>query len=76
MRSELVFTAKTSIPNRYLLCSSVSAATRKFHREGSSFSESINVAMTYFAEHPIPQQQKTKASVIPIPHRPKRLRAA
>ena len=42
MRSELVFTAKTSIPNRYQLCSSVAAATRKLHREGSSFSESIN----------------------------------
>ena len=78
MRSELVFTAKTSIPNRYQLCSSVSAATRKLHREGSSFSESINEAMTYFAEHPISkQQQATKACVIPIRHNQlKRLRAA
>ena len=77
MRSELVFTAKTSIPNRYQLCSSVSTAARKFHREGSSFSESISEAMTYYAEHPISQQSETiKASVIPIVPKRKRLRAA
>ena len=77
MRSELVFTAKTSIPNRYQLCSSVAAATRKLHREGSSFSESINEAMTYFAEHPISQpRQAPEASVIPIAQKLKGLRAA
>ena len=32
MRSELVFAAEHTLPNRYSLCRLVSMATRKFHR--------------------------------------------
>jgi hypothetical protein len=32
VRSELVFAAKCTLPNRYVLCRVLSTATRKFHR--------------------------------------------
>ena len=42
MRSGLVFTASTKVPNRFLLCRMIAASARKMHRDGISTSQSIN----------------------------------
>ena len=50
MRSELVFAAERSLPNRYSLCSLVSTATRKFHRPNSRIEETTDVVLRYIAK--------------------------
>ncbi len=45
MRSELVFGAMTTIPNRYLLTKLASKATRKFHRPHDRIQETTNAVL-------------------------------
>ncbi len=42
MRSGLIFAVSSRIPNRYLLCRTISASARKMHRDGASTAQSIN----------------------------------
>jgi hypothetical protein len=42
MRSGLIFAISGRIPNRYMLCRTLSASARKMHREGTSTADSIN----------------------------------
>ena len=42
MRSELVFTKLTEIPNRYYLCRMLMVSTRRLHKPGSRFQDTIN----------------------------------
>lgn len=49
MRSELVFAAKRTLPNRYSLCRLVSTATRKFHRPNTRVEETTDVVLMHIA---------------------------
>ena len=42
MRSELVFAAKCTLPNRYVLCRVLSTATRKFHRPNTRIEDTTD----------------------------------
>ena len=42
MRSELVFDKVAEIPNRYYLCRLIMVSTRKVHKPGSRFQDTIN----------------------------------
>ncbi len=42
MRSGLVFTASTKVPNRFLLCRIVAASINHLHRPGASMPATIN----------------------------------
>jgi hypothetical protein len=50
MRSELVFAAERSLPNRYSLCRLVSTATRKFHRPNTRIEETTDVVLRHIAK--------------------------
>jgi hypothetical protein len=49
MRSELVFAAEHSLPDRYSLCRLVSTATRKFHRPNTRIEETTDAVLTHIA---------------------------
>jgi len=49
MRSELVFAAEHTLPNRYSLCRLVSTATRKFHRPNTRIEETTDVVLRHIA---------------------------
>jgi hypothetical protein len=49
MRSELVFTAVTYVPNRFLLTRLASTAIRKFHRPNTRIEETVNEVLERFA---------------------------
>jgi hypothetical protein len=49
MRSELVFAAKRTLPNRYGLCRVLSTATRKFHRPNTRVEETTDAVLRHIA---------------------------
>ena len=49
MRSELVFAAERTLPNRYSLCRVVSLATRKFHRPNTRVEETTDAVLRRIA---------------------------
>jgi hypothetical protein len=49
MRSEIIFRAKEIIDNRYLLCQTVSKATRQLHISSRNTQETINHAFAKIA---------------------------
>ncbi len=42
MRSNLIFDALHTLPNRYMLCQLASKATRRFHRPNTRIQETMN----------------------------------
>jgi hypothetical protein len=52
MRSEIIFRAKETIDNRYLLCQTVSKATRVLHISSRNTQETINRAFVKIALAP------------------------
>ena len=58
MRSDLIFGALTTIPNRYLLTKVASQAARKLHRPGLRIQDTTNEVLVRFSEkNPIAPQQ-------------------
>ena len=49
MRSELVFAAEQTLPNRYSLCRVVSMATRKFHQPNTRVEETTDAVLRHIA---------------------------
>ena len=49
MRSELVFAAEQTLPNRYSLCRVVSIATRKFHQPNTRVEETTDAVLRHIA---------------------------
>ena len=49
MRSELVFAAEQTLPNRYSLCRVVSIATRKFHQPNTRVEETSDAVLRHIA---------------------------
>jgi len=53
MRTELVFAARRTLSNRYLLCKTAAKATRKFHRPRARIEETTNAVLQRIAHsHP------------------------
>ena len=50
MRSELMFAAERSLPDRYSLCRLVSTATRKFHRPNTRIEETTDLVLRRIAK--------------------------
>ena len=50
MRSDLVYPAVRSLPNRYLLCQVASKATRKFHRPNTRVQDTMNQILAKFGQ--------------------------
>lgn len=50
MRSDLIYDALTTVPNRYLLCQLASKATRKFHKPNTRIQETTNEVLSRFGE--------------------------
>jgi hypothetical protein len=48
MRSDLIYDALTTVPNRYMLCQVASKATRRFHKPNSRIQETMNDVLTRF----------------------------
>ncbi len=46
MRSDLIYDALTTVPNRYMLCQLASKATRKFHKPNTRIQETMNNVLT------------------------------
>lgn len=46
MRSDLIYDALTTVPNRYMLCQLASKATRKFHKPNTRIQETMNDVLT------------------------------
>ncbi len=42
MRSDLIYHALDTVRNRYLLCQTISKATRKFHKPNTRVQETMN----------------------------------
>jgi len=58
VRSDLIFDALTTVPNRYLLTKVASKAVRKLHRPGVRIEDTTNeVFMRFSQENPIAPQQ-------------------
>jgi hypothetical protein len=65
MRSELIFEAKSRVPNRFLLAKLLAKATRCFHRPGSRIADTTNDVLARFSlSDPISEVQ---AAQIPSP---------
>ena len=54
MRSELVYNALKTIPNRFMLCQAASKATRKFHRPDARIQQTMNEVMERISTSPEP----------------------
>jgi len=54
MRSELIYDAVRTVPNRYLLCQVASKATRKFHKPNTRIQDTMNEVFERFAESESP----------------------
>jgi hypothetical protein len=50
MRSDLIYDALTTVPNRYLLCQLASKATRKFHKPNTRIQETTNEVLSRFGD--------------------------
>jgi hypothetical protein len=46
MRSDLIYAALGTVPNRYTLCQLASKATRRFHRPNTRLQETMNDVLT------------------------------
>jgi hypothetical protein len=54
MRSQLVFAATASVPNRYLLTRLAAKATRRLHRPNTRIQDTANdVLIRFQAAHPV-----------------------
>src|ERR1700678_1665211 len=84
MRSDLVFSAMTHVPNRYLLARVLAHATRKLHRPGTRIQDTTNEALARFSSaNPIADENAVRVSVpvslrrsrpLPvIPHEPRNI---
>jgi len=63
MRSDLVFSAMTHVPNRYLLATVLAHATRKLHRPGSRIQDTTNEALARFSSaNPIADKNAVRVS--------------
>ena len=50
MRSDKVFEALHTMPNRYMLCQLASKATRRFHRPNTRIQETMNEVLDRISE--------------------------
>ena len=50
MRSELVFAAQRSLPNRYALCRILSTAVRRFHTPNTRIEETTDIVLRFVAD--------------------------
>ena len=50
MRSDLIYSAVATVPNRYMLCQLASKATRRFHRPNTRVQETMNEVLERFSE--------------------------
>ncbi len=50
MRSDKVFEALHTLPNRYMLCQLASKATRRFHRPNTRIQETMNEVLDRIAQ--------------------------
>ena len=46
MRSEAIFRASETIPNKFMLCGTISKAARRLHISSNDMHETINLAFT------------------------------
>lgn len=60
MRSGLIFSVSSRVPNRYMLCRMVSVSARKMHHDGISTSQSINRSLQ--ALHDAPENGDAQAA--------------
>ncbi len=49
MRSDLVFAARRTLGNRYVLCHATAKASRKFHISTTRFQDTLNGVLTRIA---------------------------
>ena len=64
MRSDLIYSAVATVPNRYLLCQLASKATRKFHRPNTRVQETMNEVLERFSELGEPEKVGTRSEVV------------
>lgn len=64
MRSNKVFEALHTMPNRYMLCQLASKATRRFHRPNTRIQETMNEVLDRISDSQ-PQQVAAEAADIP-----------
>ena len=50
MRSEMVFAAERTLPNRYLLCRVLATATRKFHKPANRIENTTDALLGHIAK--------------------------
>ena len=70
MRSELVFSAITHVPNRFLLIQLASKAARKLHRPGARMQDTANSVFAHFRlSNPLREKQVqcSDLSVVQMP---------
>jgi hypothetical protein len=66
MRSDLVFSALSRVPNRYELCQLASKATRKLHRPNSRVEETMDAVLTQLGG----DCSKPSTAPVGLPERP------
>lgn len=64
MRSEKVFEALHTMPNRYMLCQLASKATRRFHRPNTRIQETMNEVLDRISQSS-PEQVAAEAPGAP-----------
>ncbi len=50
MRSEMVFAAERTLPNRYMLCRVLATATRKFHKPATRVEDTTDAVLRRIAD--------------------------
>ncbi len=50
MRSEMVFAAERTLPNRYMLCRVLATATRKFHEPATRIEDTTDALLRRIAK--------------------------
>ncbi len=63
MRSDKVFEALHTLPNRYMLCQLASKATRRFHRPNTRIQETMNEVLQRIASSRLEQIAGEQAAV-------------
>ena len=64
MRSNKVFEALQTMPNRYMLCQLASKATRKFHRPNTRIQETMNEVLDRISDAQSMQAADEKPSEV------------
>jgi len=64
MRSNKVFEALQTMPNRYMLCQLASKATRKFHRPNTRIQETMNEVLDRISDAQSTQAADEKTSEV------------